>query len=294
VLKIFFRWFFDEEKTKEFLGWVKLKKPKNELTPVDLLTEEEMLKMINACRNPRDRCIISIFAETGCRCGELLNLKIKDVQFGEKVSFLVFDGKTGRRQCPILFSVPYIQTWLQFHKRRDDINSPLFINYDGKPIKRRTIEILIKNLANKCGIKKRVYPHLFRHSRATILASKWPEVMLKKYMGWTGDSRMTATYTHLSTQDLVHGILEMNGFEPKKEEDSKLKPRKCFLCGELNTHETMFCKKCGRPLEKTAMMEELEKMERYADFFKGMMKLVNEHPELKELLERVLEKEINV
>ena len=75
---------------------------------------------------------------------------------------------------------------------------------------------VIKESFKGAGINKRVYPHLFRHSRATIMASHLTEFQMNQYFGWIQGSKMASTYVHLSGRDLDNALLEFNGMEVSK------------------------------------------------------------------------------
>lgn len=61
--------------------------------------------------------------------------------------------------------------------------------------------MLFKKAARKTKIRKRCNPHIFRHSRATLLAQHLTEAQLKQVFGWTQSSKMASVYVHLSGRD---------------------------------------------------------------------------------------------
>ncbi len=66
---------------------------KNRKLPEEILTEEDIRKMINAAYNTRDKAIVSVLYESGCRVGEFLCMKIKNVQFDRYGAIIVVCGK---------------------------------------------------------------------------------------------------------------------------------------------------------------------------------------------------------
>jgi hypothetical protein len=114
----------------------------------------------------------------------------------------------------------------------------------------------------KAGIKKRIYPHLFRHSRATHLAQDFTEQELKVIFGWSGGSRMPATYVHLSGGDIDRKILEKHGIiihgeECKKEQPLRLKI--CPNCKEKNSPNANFCMVCGAAISSPEAIRNTQK-----------------------------------
>lgn len=113
-----------------------------------------------------------------------------------------------------------------------------------------TIYKILKLTAQKAGIKKRIDPHLFRHSRATALASKLTEAQLKEHFGWTKDSGMATTYVHFSGRDVDHTLLKLHGFvEADNQEEEKMKVHVCTRCKENNSPISKFCTRCGTILD---------------------------------------------
>ena len=143
----------------------------------------------------------------------------------------------------------------------------------------------MKKITRKAGIKKRVYPHLFRHSRATHLASHLTEAQMKQYFGWVQASKMASVYVHLSGRDVDKALLRLNGIEVEEDrEELKFKPKICPRCKAKNSPDAKFCSNCGFCLdEKTAI--QLEELRAKAD--KLMSELVKNPKVLDALLEAV-------
>jgi hypothetical protein len=110
---------------------------------------------------------------------------------------------------------------------------------------------IIQKWAIKANIDKRVYPHLFRHTKATALATKLTEPQLKAFAGWTPNSRMTGTYVHLSGADIDKAMLNIYGLNDDVEEKpSVLEPITCPRCQELNGASKAYCARCGLNLKE--------------------------------------------
>jgi len=156
--------------------------------PEELLTKVEIERMTEAARTPRNRAFVSVLYESGLRIGEMLSLKIKNVQLEEHGTILTVNGKNGIRRVRITSSFQKLANWMKIHPFREDPNSPLWIslrtrNRD-KTLKGKTVNALLKDLAKKAGIEKRIYPHLFRHSRAVHLSKYLTEAQMKELFGW--------------------------------------------------------------------------------------------------------------
>lgn len=270
-IKKFYKWLNGGEEYPEFVRWIKTggKKNNNKL-PEELLAEEEVKKLIETAHQPRDRAIISVLWESGCRVGEILSMQIKHVTFEKEFARITVQGKTGGRRVPLIDSVPYIAEWINNHPFKENPEAPLWVGLTSsgynKPLEYGALRKMIMEIAKKSGIKKRVNPHNFRHSRATFLANHLTEAQMNKYLGWVGGSDMPAIYVHLSGRDVDDAILQMRGLKPKEEEnvESSLKPRTCARCGLVNKATGRFCNRCGAVLDiqtAVAMQDEIHKLD---------------------------------
>lgn len=263
ILKEFFKNFVGKPEIVE--GLKVSRKRNNFKLPEDILTKEEILKMVGACENFRDKALLFSLYESGCRRGEWLNIKIKNLKIDEYGAVIVVSGKTGSRRVRLLDSVPDLVNWLNQHPQRDNPEAPIWMSWKNGLGYMGLCKIMYKSAKNS-GVKKKVYPHLFRHSRLTHLAGMgFTEAELRIIAGWSADSQMPKTYIHLSGGDVDRKMLELNGKLPDKaKENGKTKPKTCRLCGEANSATNKFCFKCGRPLEEKAVTE-LMKVEQEAE-----------------------------
>jgi integrase len=190
-----------------------------------VLTVEEVVRMMNHSKNPRDRAIISLLFDTGMRPSELLNLRIEDIIFEEQGMIVNIDGKTGQRKIMVVNTVhsqESVKEWLKYHEYKDNPYSPLFYNLDKRINERIRVESLnkiVKDLGKKIG--KNVKTYSLRHSSATYLSQLLTEQQLKIYFGWTMGSSMVQTYVHLSCKDLSKTVQELNKKPVEKKEELK-------------------------------------------------------------------------
>jgi site-specific recombinase XerD len=262
TIKVFYRFLRDTDEYPKEVKWIKPKKARNhKKLPRDLITIEDAKVLANHTNNLRDRCYVLLLYETGARIGELLELKIKDVEFdkyGSKIT-LPDNGKTGPRKIRVIASAPAISNWLLEHPRKNDKKASLLCGIwaknRGEPLDYRSPYNILKELGVKAGIDKPMNPHHFRHSRATELAKKLTEAQLCEYMGWVIGSREAATYVHLSGRDMDNAILEMHGLVNEEKEESTLSPIICPRCGIKNDPAAKFCSSCSLGLDEKIVME---------------------------------------
>jgi len=135
------------------------------------------------------------------------------------------------------------------------------------------ISSILRNLGKRAGLQKTIYPHKFRHSRATQLASiGFTDMELRKYFGWTRTSNMPSVYVHLSSTSLTNKLKTAYGV--KVEEDKKtikeslFAPVVCKNCNEINSPRTIFCEKCGYDVTKS---EKEAKTQNATEFFQFLL-----------------------
>ena len=274
--------------------------------PNNLPDEEDAKKMIEAAEHPRDKALIASLYESGCRVGEIAALRIGDINFDQYGAHIVVKGKTGSRRIRLVFSAPILASWINVHPQKDRPGAPLWVvvgttkkfakeNERGNEkygrdwsyeLKYGAIASMIRRVAKKAGIEKKVNPHAWRHARATFLANKLTEQQLKHLFGWGQSSRMAATYVHLSGRDVDDALLAVYGMKkaPDKGKESELKPTGCPRCKEANEYSNVFCKKCGWVLDKDTAVELNEKRRKADEIINSLTK----DPESLRLIARAL------
>ncbi len=269
-LRPFFRWLMETENYPDSVRWMKCSYDDKRFPVV--LTTKEIEEMIKACESLRDRAIVAVLAEAGCRAGELVNIRIKDLVFDSYGVSVIVNGKTRERRIRLVSSVRDISQWLNVHPKKNDPNAMFICNLAknscGYPMNASSLDPILQKLARKAGITKHVYAHLFRHTRATALAKHMTEAQLRVYFGWKGGSSMPSLYVHLSGADIENKVLEINGIkkEDAKEAD-KLSTVTCRRCSEINSVGNNYCTRCSTPLTE----ERLQEDDRAEEFIKKVI-----------------------
>jgi len=288
ILKGFMTWVVapDAYPTKNvppIVSWITThvrRKDKKRLDRNDLLTPEDVQALLGIARGPRDKALISMLWETGCRVAEIGNLQIKNVTRTEHGFLLDVNGKTGRRSPMVISSAPYLTAWLNNHPFKNDTEAPLWVHTyfatTPKPLTYDRIRFLLANYFERAGIKKPANPHAFRHARATWLLSNgiMNESQCKRFLGWTPESDMLATYSHLIDQDANNAILKENNMAPPQKKANDLAPITCPICGELNPPNNDYCTKCGAVLNLPKAYEHQQAHELTDDVVKHVFKIL--------------------
>ncbi len=226
------------------------------IQPKDLLTDEEVLGLIQAAKKLGDKyvkrniAIIFVMLEGAYRPGELLNIQIGSIEFEENFVRIHTTGKTGPKSLTLVASYGPIKEWLAEHPYGDDPEAFLFYhdNVNGL-IPYQRLSILLRKAKRAAGIKKRVWPYLFRHTALTEYSKRLGNVA-KIYGNWSKGSNMLAVYEHLANSDQEDAVLRLHNLKKEDKENSILFPKICSACKQRNSSDKSHCVHCGCGLSK--------------------------------------------
>ena len=182
--------------------------------PPEVLTGDEVRNLIGACSNRaptgiRNRALIAVLWRCGLRVGEALALEPRDVDL-EAGTVRVRHGKGDRSRTVGVDdgTQALLARWLD-RRQRLGVNGRrrLFCKLDGGPLAQSYVRHLLRRLADKQGIERRVHPHALRHSYAAELAREGvPMNVLRDALG---HSRLATTDRYLRNVAPVHVIETM-------------------------------------------------------------------------------------
>jgi len=199
-----------------------IESPKIGIKLPDTLAEGEINDLINAIdlskpEGERNRAILETLYGCGLRVSELVNLKLSDLFFDE--GFIKVTGKGDKQRfVPIVETTQkYINIYrseVRSHiKIQSGYNDTLFLNRRGKQLTRAMIFTIIKQLAVKIGLNKKISPHTFRHSFATHLLQNNADLRSIQLMLGHESITTTEIYVHLDKSHLTKVVQE---FHPRK------------------------------------------------------------------------------
>lgn len=181
-LRSFFKWMY-YRRYIEFNPVAPIRPIKYEKKMKEPLTEDELEVVRRCCKTLKEKAIVEFFFSTGCRVGELVNLKISDVNWDERTVHLF--GKNKKHRTGFL-NVRSIFTLKDYLNSREDTNEWLFVS-DRKPHNQMHtcgVQKIIRNIAERAGLKKPLHPHIFRHTTATIMLEKGASIQdIQKVLG---------------------------------------------------------------------------------------------------------------
>ena len=290
-LRKFFTWLKNSDEYPEEVKWIKMRLKNNKgKLPEDLVTEDEVKRMILATKHSRDKALIAVLYESGCRIQEVLTLRIKHIFFDQYGSIITVSGKTGSRRVRLVFAVPYLQEWLNNHINHKDPESFVWLGRKNKLIGYASIRKLLKTIAKNADIKKKVNPHNFRHARASYLANYLTESQLKEVFGWAQASRMASVYVHLSGKNTDQAILKVYGKTLEIETDkANLIPKTCPRCQTENEATHKYCKLCGTILDEEERTKLIANQSSKSEIDKFMNLLIKDKDVIELLTKKIKE-----
>lgn len=297
VIKRFYKWQTQTTGRNKFppiVDWINTtmrRCDKKLVQPSELHQENDIGILLNATDNSRDRAMVAMLWESGARIGEIGTLSIGDISFDKYGIVFSVQGKTGSRKIRLIASTPYVASWLNDHPLKQTKTAPLWVAFSGKDkhklFKYRAIRKMLADLASKAGVTKRSNPHIFRHSRATFMASHLTEFQMNEYFGWIQGSDMAGTYVHMNGKNVENAIFKINGLATEQQQrPQQMTPKICARCDLVNTYNSVHCSKCGALLDLKVALE-LDEKRSNAD---KLMEMLLQDVEVKTLVMQKLAK----
>ncbi|SHH35969.1 integrase/recombinase XerD [Clostridium grantii DSM 8605] len=166
VLKSFFNWLQREEYIQknpmDKINTIKVSKRLREA-----LTDEELELLRSACITDREKALVEFAYSTGCRLSEIRDVNVEDINWSEMSLRVIGKGDKERK---VYFSVKAKLLLKNYLQSRKGESNALFIATKGSfaRLGNRSIQKEISNVASRTKINKAIYPHLLRHTFATL------------------------------------------------------------------------------------------------------------------------------
>jgi len=175
---------------------IKMKKPSR--IPV-VLSVQEVERLLKSFTNLKHKSIFTLIYSAGLRIGELLNLKIRDID-SDRMQIRINQGK-GQKDRYSLLS-PKVLLLLREYVSEYKPKEYLFEGQDGGKYSASSIQTLMRKHKKICGIKKKATPHTLRHSFATHLLDNGTDTrFIQELLGHKHIST-TQIYTHVSSRSM--------------------------------------------------------------------------------------------
>lgn len=250
-IRSFYKWVYGVTEKYKFPEVVDDKRlvpntTRNKKKPQDLLTNDEIRKMLDVSSSYRQKAIIMLsLGEGGMRAGEIVSLNISSLEFDEKgVKVWVEKSKSKERFVRLISSEPILREYVNKEYKLDKStpSNPLFYTIAGSlldaRIRRTALTELLKRIAKKVGIQKNVYCHLGRSINISQLTKKGmsAEISAKRF-GIT-PTTLRNVYLTIDDKDVdevylkIEGNLSDDELRKIRKEEKQLEIRICPRCQE--------------------------------------------------------------
>ena len=172
--------------------------------------DNDLEKMFNSfdrskAIDQRNLLILEMLYATGMRIGELVNVKIKDIDRDNNIIKVLGKGSKERYVFYGSYASDILDIYLHEGRSKlvkEKISDYLFINKNGKVISTRYVRKMIDDLVRKCEINYHVSPHTLRHTFATDMLNAGADLMSVKELLGHSTIDTTSIYTHVSTEQI--------------------------------------------------------------------------------------------
>ena len=167
-----------------------------------VLSVDEMQRMFSVCDNLKHKTILSILYACGLRVSELVNLKWSNIDRSRMIiNIIAAKGKKDRQVMLPQNLLSLLEDYYRKYKPKDYVlNGQKSLQYSD-----RSVLQVVKQLADKARINKRVYTHLMRHNCFSHMCESGVDINLIKKLAGHNNVKTTMIYTHIS-HNLISSI----------------------------------------------------------------------------------------
>lgn len=168
------------------------------------LEELFMVPDTNTSLGQRDLLLLEMLYATGVRVGELVNIKVKDIDMGRRNIIILGKGNKERfvtygEYCEDILKQYLSDGYILLNKTGSDY---LFLNNNGGNLTERGVRYILDELIKKTSINKKISPHMIRHSFATHLLNEGCDLLTVQKLLGHESIKATQVYTHVTTDRL--------------------------------------------------------------------------------------------
>jgi len=168
---------------------------KNEKLPI-VLSVDEIQKMFSVCENTKHKVILALLYSCGLRVSELINLKWQHIDRSRMIINIIQAKGNKDRQVMLTPSlIPLLEKYYKKYKSKVYVLNGW---KDELKYTDRSVGQVIKQLATKAGLNKRVHTHLLRHCSFTHLVEQGVDINLIQKLAGHSNVKTTSIYTHIS------------------------------------------------------------------------------------------------
>jgi integrase/recombinase XerD len=160
-----------------------------------VLSQEEIQRMFNVCENLKHKVILSLLYSAGLRVSELINVKWQHIDRSRMIiNIIKAKGNKDRQVMLAPQLIPLLENYYrQYQSKEYVLNGQIELQYS-----ERSVGQVVKQLASKAGINKRVWTHLLRHCSFTHMVENGTDINLIQKLAGHSNVKTTSIYTHIS------------------------------------------------------------------------------------------------
>lgn len=174
---------------------MKIERPKTPRKLPNVLSKEEIIKIVSVLKNLKHRTVISLIYSAGLRISEAVKMEIRDIDFNRKIiNIKDAKGKKDRQTALSLKIEKLLLEYMAFYKP----SKYIFEGAGGEKYSERSIQQVFTRAVKEAGIKKEVSVHSLRHSYATHLHEAGTDIKIIQELLGHESTKTTEIYTHVS------------------------------------------------------------------------------------------------
>lgn len=190
AIKLFYTICLNQPKKFKYIPYCKNSKK----LPI-VLSQQEIQRMFDVCENLKHKVILALLYSCGLRVSELINLKWSDIDRSRMIINII-KGK-GEKDRQVMLSeslIPLLtKYYYEYHPKEYVLNGQFDLSYS-----KTSILNVVKGLAIKANISKRVYTHLIRHCSFTHMVEQGTDINLIQRLAGHSSPKTTMIYCHIS------------------------------------------------------------------------------------------------
>lgn len=183
---------------------VKIPNPRIQKYDTEILTLEEIKLLRKVCRDMRQLLIVSLLYDTGIRVREIVRLRPSD--FDKHIGSIAIRNSKGNKTRVVNYGTRLRDTLNKYCKARGGVPSnTLLESYKEKnrPLTKRGVQHIVREIVKRSGLKKRISPHTFRHSFAVHYLNSGGSIFHLQHL--LGHKDITTTLHYLKHAQLPEG-----------------------------------------------------------------------------------------
>jgi integrase/recombinase XerD len=194
LVKAALKYYLDEILKKNIVNF---KTPKIARKLPQILTKQEVFKLIKSINHQKSKLIVKLLYSSGIRVSECLNLRVDDLEIGNKIGWV--RGGKGAKDRMFILSKNICDDLLEFVHGKSGY---IFCGSNGKPLTPRNVQKIVKLASRKAGIMKDITPHKLRHSFATHLLESGTDIRIIQELLGHANLQTTQIYTKVSQEQM--------------------------------------------------------------------------------------------